>query len=175
MKNNKITVIYPTVVSGQISSKVQYFPLPTSMSSMNKLFLQIVDLTKSCTFSNQYSIEYLRENILKRKIRNLKEAYDIELRSRIAAKKQILFMHEAEIHLREEIAEKVMSEAEEIVESYESDIADLRKANYEIEMKVHGLETENMCLRNRLNNLDQIPAFFMAKKKNSISVKFQIC
>ena len=165
LKNNKITVIYPTVVSEQLSSKVQCFPLPTSMSSMNKLFLQIVDLAKASTFSNQYSIEYLREDILKRKIRNLKEAYDIELRSRIAAEKQILFMRESEIHIREEIAEKVMSEAEEIVESYESDIADLRNTNYEIEMKYHGLETENMRLRNRLKNPDQIPALFYGKEK----------
>ena len=160
-----VTVIYPAGASGDRFNNVEHFRIPTTMDDTGRIICQIIHFVNATTGISSYSFEPLLNSILTRKIQKLREELVTEKSTRMEAEKEVIHLRQAEIHLREDITEKVMSDAEEIIASYEEDIAELKDTNYEIRMKMQGLEVENERMRIRQKNPNQIPVLYFGKEK----------
>ena len=173
LKSGYYTVIFPSdTANSRRDSKrpcIQQHRLGKFQKEKDVVIQEILAFNSSIAKSGFPSFQMLLYGCMQKKIDILDNAITKERAARTTAEDRIKEYH---LHMREECerikkdaSEKAMSEAEDIIQSYEEDIALLKEEKYSLDLTVRGLENENVRLRNRHQNSGQIPLLTFGKEK----------
>lgn len=175
LKSGYCTVIFPSdAANNSRNSKhpcccIQQYRLGKFQKEKETVIQEIVAFNSSVSKSGFPSFQKLLHGCMQKKIDTLDNAFTKERASRIMAEDRIkeyhLHMQEECERIKKDTSEKAMSEAEDILRSYEEDIALLKEEKYSLDLTARGLENENIRLRNRHQNSGQIPLLTFGKEK----------